>query len=87
MLVAFLFPLDFDDVVSFTFSLSTRGGSCITPQWAILFLAENMLKLSSAALADRALPEGALPLDPADAGSELWRVASLRIRTVSALSM
>ena len=91
MLVAFLLPLAFDvaaaEPAPLAFGPSTRGVLCATPLWLILFLAENILNLSSAALADKALLEGALALDLAAVGSELGKLASFKMRTVSALSV
>lgn len=91
MSVAFLLPLAFDvaaaELAPLAFGPSTRGVLCVTPLWLVLFLAENISNSSSAALADKALPEDALALDPAAAASELGELASFRMRTVSALSV
>ena len=91
MSVAFLLPLAFDvaaaEPAPLAFGPSTRGALCATPLWLVLFLGENISNSSSAALADKALLEGALALDPAAVGSELGKLASFKMRTVSTLSV
>ena len=91
MSVAFLLPLAFNvvavELVPLTFGPSTRGALCATPLWLILFLAENISNSSSAPLTDKALLKGALVLDPATVGSELGKLASFRMCTMSALSV